>query len=203
MFISGSLALTGFAILASHSATKAEQTSKLSDYELIEALKKYSPVGKAHRALKRFKGEYEQIVKWWSAPGADPKEDRCTSATGWVLDGRFLTHTVKGQWLGIDFEGLATIGYDYGAESYVLTWIDSFHSRIMTSTGTFDKSSDTFTFQGTFFDAIDGKNRTVKTVLTIVGKKGAAHIELFDVTSPGKPFKFLEIDSKRRVRYGA
>ncbi|MCH9002465.1 MAG: DUF1579 family protein, partial [Planctomycetes bacterium] len=135
--------------------------------------------------------------------GKKPKEDKCTSTTGWVLGGRFMTQTVEGQWLGVNYEGLMTIGYDYGTEKYVMTWIDSFHTQLVEGRGTFEQSSDTFTFEGTFFDAVAGKDRTVKTVMKLVDKRGGCHIELFDITDPKEPFMFFEIDSKRRVRAGA
>lgn len=203
MVLNGSFALAGLLVLAGHSVVQAGSRSKLSDNEIMEALQKYNQVGKAHKVLKKFRGDYEQAVKWMNGPDAKPVEDRCTSKTEWLLGGRFMTQKVKGQWLGRDYEGLMTIGYDYGAEQYVMTWIDSFHSRLVESRGTFDKDSDTFTFEGTFFDAIAGKDRTVKTVLKITDKKAAAHIELTDVTDAKKPFKFFEIDSKRRKRIGA
>ncbi len=116
---------------------------------------------------------------------------------------RVKAQTVKGKWLGIDYEGLMTIGYDYGTEKYIMTWIDSFHTRLVESRGTFDGDSDTFTFEGSFFDAVAGKDRTVKTVMKLVDKRAACHIELTDVTDPKQPFMFFEIDSKRRVRVGA
>ncbi|MCH7924325.1 MAG: DUF1579 family protein [Planctomycetes bacterium] len=203
MVLGGSLALAGLVILAGHSVVQAGPKSKLGDNEIMEALKKYNGIGKAHEVLRKFRGDYEQVAKWYNTPGKKPKEDRCTSTTGWVGVGRFMTQTVKGQWLGVNYEGLMTIGYDYGAEKYVMTWIDSFHTRMVESRGTFDKDSDTFTFEGTFFDAVAGKDRTVKTVMKLVGKRGGCHIELFDITDPKEPFKFFEIDSKRRMRIGA
>lgn len=203
MVLGGSLALAGLVILAGQSVVQAGPKSKLGDNEIMEALKKYNQVSKAHKVLKKFRGEYEQVAKWHNTPGKKPKEDRCTSSTAWLLDGRFMTQTVTGKWLGINYEGLLTIGYDYGTEKYVMTWIDSFHTRVVESRGTFDKDTDTFTFEGTFFDAVADKDRTVKTVMKLVDKRGGCHIELFDVTDPNEPFMFFEIDSKRRIRHGA
>ena len=114
-----------------------------------------------------------------------------------------MTQTVKGKWLGINYDGLLTIGFDYGTEQYVMTWIDSFHTRMFESRGTYDKGSDSFTFEGSFFDAVADKDRTVKTVMTFADKRGACHIELIDITDPKEPVTFFEIDSKRRVRHGA
>ena len=203
MVIGGSLALTGLVILAGQSVVQAGPKSKLSDNEIMEALKKYGGAGKAHKVLKKFRGDYEQVAKWHNTPGKKPVEDRCTSTTGWLAGGRFMTQTVKGKWLGVNYDGQATIGYDYGTEKYVMLWIDSFHTRVVECRGTFDKGSDTFTFEGTFFDAVAGKDRTVKTVLKLVGKRGGCHIELFDVTDPKEAVMFFEIDSKRLIRHGA
>ncbi len=203
MVLGGSLVLAGLVILAGHSVAQAGPNSKLSDNEIMEALKKYSGVGKAHKVLKKFRGDYEQVAKWHNTAGAKPIEDRCTSTTGWLADGRFMTQTVTGKWLGVNYEGLLTIGYDYGVEKYVMTWIDSFHTRLVESRGTFDEKSDTFTFEGTFFDAVADKDRTVKTVMKLVDKRGGCHIELFDITDRKDTFMFFEIDSKRRVRHGA
>ena len=40
-----------------------------------------------------------------------------------------------------------------------MTWIDSFHTRMFESRGTYDKGSDSFTFEGSFFDAVADKDR--------------------------------------------
>ena len=189
--------------LAGSVNAKADGPSKESNDALIDALRKTGSVTKAHRALKPFKSEYEQAVKWWSAPGAKPEEDRCTSKTGRLFDGTFLTQKVKGKWLGLEYSGLATIGHDNGANEYVLTWIDSFHSGVFTASGSYENSSKTFTFQGSYFDAVDEGERKIKVVLAIVDRKGAAHIEIFDMSASSEPVKFMEIDSKKLIRRGA
>ena len=203
MVLGGSLALAGLVILAGHSVVRAGPDSRLDDNELQEALQKYNNASKAHRVLKKFRGKYEQVAMWYNAPGKKPKEDKWTSATGWLLNGLFMTQTVDGKWLGRDYDGLLTIGYDYGAEEYVMTWIDSYHTRLVEGRGTFEEDTETFTFECSFFDAIADKDRTVKAVMKLVDRKGGCHIELTDITDPKKPFKFYEIDSKRRLRRGA
>lgn len=199
--LAASLAL--IVVLAGSVNTKAGGPSKKSNDALVDALRKTGSVTKAHRALKPLKGEYEQAVKWWSAPGAKPEEDRCTSKTGWLFGGTFLTQKVKGKWLGLEYDGLATIGHDNGTGEYVLTWIDSFHSGVFTARGSYDKASNGFTFQGSYFDAVAEQDCKIKVVLTFVDKRGAAHIEIFDMSASSEPVKFMEIDSKRFVRRGA
>ncbi|MBU0716653.1 MAG: DUF1579 domain-containing protein [Planctomycetes bacterium] len=175
----------------------------LSDDQLLEALTNSAMVGKGQSNLKRFKGDYEQKVKWWAAPDTEAREFKSRSATAWELDGRVMTQVVKGQWLGVDFEGLGQISYNRITDEYVLVWMDTMHPEVSVSRGTFDQSNDTLTFEGGLFDPIESKVRKIRIVIGIVGKSGEAHVEVYDVTAPETEFKFLELESTRLVRRGA
>jgi|GEM_PF-1892260 len=178
-------------------------SSDPSSDDIADMLKNRHSPGRPMRVFKPFRQKYQQTIKWWRKPGVEPSEDKSMSDVDWNLGGLFQTHEVKGKWLGIEFEGRATFGHDNGTGEYVLSWIDTFHSGIFHARGTYDGSSKSFTFLGSYFDVVTEQDRSIKIVMTLTGKKGEASVEIFDVSVSGEPVKFMEIESKRFIPMGA
>ena len=189
--------------LSSQVVSLAGNPSELSDTDLLEALKKAARTGEDHKNLKTIRADYEQTFKWWRSADAEPHESKSRSSTDRILEGRFVTQKVRGTWLDYGFEGLATMGYDNGTREYVLTWMDTLSTRIMLSRGTRNDAGDVFTLHGEYYDPIAGEARKVKIILKILNKKGETLLEVYDVTLSDPGFKFLEVNSTRRVRKAA
>ena len=177
--------------------------SGISDQDLVDALKKYANVGKGHSNLKRVKPKNQQKIKWWSAPGAEPRESEAKSAGTWLLGNRFMKQTIKGKWLGTSFEGQAILGYDNATEEYQMIWMSDLGTGMVFSRGKCDSTGQIFTLHGEYYDPIEERTRKVKMVMQILGKKGNILFNMFDVTSPDDEFKFLEVESSKWVPRGA
>ena len=190
-------------LLSSQVVSLAADPSELSDADLVEALKKAARIGDYHKNLKTIRADYQQTFKWWRSADAEPHESKSRSNTEWILDSRFITQEVRGTWLGFGFEGLATLGYDNGKQEYVMTWMDTLSTRIMLSRGTCNDAGNVITLFGEYYDPIARNTRKVKTVLKILNKKGETLLEMYDVTASDDGFKFLEVNSIRRVRKAA
>ena len=190
-------------LLSSQVVLLAGDPSQLSDADLLEALKKGARAGEYHKKLKTIRADYEQTFKWWRSADAEPHASTSRSTTDRILEGRFVTQNVRGTWLGSGFEGLATMGYDNGTQEYVMTWMDTLSTRIMLSRGTCNDAGDVFTLRGEYYDPIAGAVRKVKIILKILNTKGETLLEMYDITSSDSGFKFLEVNSTRRVRRAA
>ena len=190
-------------LLSSQVVSLAGDPSKLSDPELLEAMKKAARAGDYHENLKTIRGDYQQTFKWWRSAGTEPHESTSRSSTDRILNGRFLTQKARGTWLESGFEGLATIGYDNGTQEYVLTWMDTLSTRMLVSRGTCNDAGNVLTLRGEYFDPIAENTRKVKIILEILNRKGETLLEVYDVTSGDPGFKFLEVNSTRRGRNAA
>ena len=190
-------------LLSSQVVSFAADPSELSDADLLEALKQAARTGKYHQNLKTIRADYQQTFKWWRSADAEPHESKSRSRTERILEGRFLTQKVRGTWLGFGFEGVATLGYDNAKQEYVMTWMDTLSTQIMFSRGTCNDAGKVITLHGEYYDPITEKNRKVKTVLKILNKKGETLLEMYDVTSSDDGYKFLEVNSIRRVSKAA
>ena len=88
-------------LLAGQVASLGFGGSGISDEDLREAMKHYANVGEGHRNLKNVKPQNAQKIKWWSDEGTATRESDSRSEGKWILGSRFLTQSIKGDWLGL------------------------------------------------------------------------------------------------------
>src|SRR5437660_8467714 len=80
---------------------------------MMAAYAKHATPGEGHKKLEPLIGSWTFAGKFWMDPSAPPTEGRGTAERKWILDGRFVQETVKGQMTGMPaFEGFAITGYD-------------------------------------------------------------------------------------------
>lgn len=153
--------------------------------------------GAEHKVLDAKVGKWTDKVTCWMKPGEPPMEMTATSEARWILGGRYLQGTVKGDFMGDPFEGLATYAFDNMKKKYVSSWIDNMSTAIMTSDGTYDAATKTFTFTGEAPCMLSGKYMPVKSTEKMVDANTCV-MEMW-ATDPetGKWFKSMEITSTR------
>lgn len=105
------------------------------------------PPGPELDLFKKDVGEWDCVIKAWSAPGAEPMITKGTE-TNRMFGGYWLISEFKGNMMGSDFEGRGTYGYDTKKKKYVGTWIDSMGPYMMQTEGTYDKATETLTVAG-------------------------------------------------------
>ncbi|MEE9296210.1 MAG: DUF1579 domain-containing protein [Phycisphaerae bacterium] len=188
------------AVIAAQVASQDKDKTGQPGEEMMQAWMKYAGPGKFHAHLQPLVGRWTQEVKMWMAPDAPPQIETGTSEYKWILGGRFLLQTVKGDSTeqGPAFEGLGIIGYDNFKKKYTSMWADTMTTAIMTALGTCDDSGKVFTFIGRHDDVFSGKpDQTVKTITRIINND--SHVDEMYMTGPdGKEFKTLEVTYTRK-----
>jgi hypothetical protein len=141
-------------------------------------------------------GTWDTKVTSWMVPGADPISGTGWSENKWILGGRFVESTFKGDFMGMPFEGRGVTGYDNVKKQYFGTWIDNMGTGMMTSVGT-GGSGNTMTFDGTYADPMTGKDTICKEKITMVD---ADHhnMEMWMPGPDGKLYKAMEIAYTRK-----
>src|SRR5262245_54307356 len=77
---------------------------------LLKALAEAGKPGAEHEKLQPFVGDWTFILRLWTDPSQPPAELKGTVERKWIMGGRFVQETVKGERDGKSFEGLGLLG---------------------------------------------------------------------------------------------
>lgn len=157
-----------------------------------------------HKLLAGLAGNWTYTVKMWTDPKAPPSESKGTSTRKAIMDGRFFIseHTGKFQIPGPDgkmqvmsYKNMAIEGYDNVRKKFVSSFIDNMGTMIMSSEGTYDPATRTFTYHAEY-EVIPGTMTKVREVITIVDNDHHT-FEWYD-NSSGREAKTMEISYTRK-----
>jgi hypothetical protein len=163
--------------------------------------------GEMHKHLEPLVGTWDTTMKMWmGGPGGPVTESKGTAEVRWVLGGRFVHETFKGEMkmpgpdgkeMSMPFEGAGMTGYDNFRKLYVGSWADTMGTQMLTMKGNYDPEKKDFTFYGEMDEpAMDLVGRPVKYVTRIVDER--THVfEIYDLRA-GDGVKAIEITYKRK-----
>jgi hypothetical protein len=183
---------------------KADQKKAAADQDKGEApdmaammamYEEMAKPGPQHEALKALAGSWKANMTCWMDPNAEPMKSTGTAERKMVLGGRYLHEEFVGTFMDKPFAGFGVSGYDNLSKKFVSSWIDSWSTGMMTSSGTADASFKTFTYKSDQPDPMSGMH--MKHVLRIVNND--KHIfEMFMIDKDGKETKSMEIEYTRK-----
>jgi hypothetical protein len=101
-------------------AAAAEPTTPPNPEALLKALAEAGKPGAEHKKLQPFIGQWTFTLKLWTDPAQAPAELKGTIERKWIMDGRFVQETARGECAktGKTFEGLGLLGYDAGQKKF-------------------------------------------------------------------------------------
>src|SRR5262245_32081758 len=107
------------AVLAGR-ARAEDAKSPPSPNALLAALAEAGEPGAEHKKLQPFVGDWNFTMKLWTDPSQPPAELKGTVERKWIMGGRFVQETVKGECstTGKTFEGVGLLGYDNGQKRF-------------------------------------------------------------------------------------
>jgi len=88
--------------------------------DLLKALAEAGKPGPEHQKLQPFVGDWAVTLKLWTDPSKPAAEAKATVHGQWIMDGRFVQQTLKGECNGKSFEGLRLFGYDRGQKKFTV-----------------------------------------------------------------------------------
>ena len=166
--------------------------------EMMAKWQEYAMPGEGHKALEPFVGNWDYTVSWWEKPDSEPQKSSGTSEVKWIMGGRFLEQTAQGTAMGQEFHGMGLMGYDNMQKEYTGVWIDNMGTGMMTSTGTYDPATKTFTEKGTFSCPQDeGGEKAFRGVTTMVSPDNYTY-EMYVTDKDGKESRMMEIVYTRK-----
>lgn len=164
--------------------------------EMMKAWTEYMTPGPMHDLLAKGAGEWTGDIKMWMDPNKPPTESTGISTMKPILGGRYFERTTTGTFNGMEMNGREISGYDNAKKKFFSTWIDNFGTGIMYLEGTYDESTQTFTYTGTMVDPMSGKDVPVKETIKRIDDDHS-HGEMF-MSEKGQEFKTMEIDFTRK-----
>lgn len=178
--------------------TTETATPTAQEQAMMQEWMKLSAPGESHKILATMAGDWDMEVKSWMAPTATPKVTKGKSDAKMIMGGRFLTEEVKGEMMGMPFEGQSLCAYDNMKKKFISTWIDNMGTTIMFMEGTFDPATKTMTMTSTTYDPMAKKDVPVRTVTRILDDN--KHVfEWYSPGPDGKEFKGMEITYTRKA----
>ena len=156
-----------------------------------EGSPKATTPGEMHKQLAKLAGDWTFTNKMWLAPGQPPQEWTGTMHAETILGGRYVQSIWKGIFMGQEFEGRSTEGYD-NAQQYASSWVDSTGAGIVLSTGTCEDGGKTCT------TTRSGGPPTMKSVLTWVDDNTFKNEMYMKDPASGQENKTMEIVAKRK-----
>lgn len=183
-------------------AAASSQTEKEQQAMKDEMMKKWMEVstpGDSHKKMDDLVGTWDATVStWMEGPGKPPTVTKGTSEQKWVLGGRFIQQEMKGEMMGMPFNGMGLMGYDNFNKKYTFVWVDNSSTQMSTSEGTIDPSGKVFTYYGKMDEPMTGEHgKTVKYVSRIVSKDKNV-FEIHDLSIPEPNTKVMEIVYTRK-----
>jgi hypothetical protein len=107
----------GLVVLAG--LTRAQDAKSIpSPEDLLKILAENGKPGAEHQRLQPFVGDWNLTVRLWTDASQPPAELTGTVERKWIMGGRFIQESVKGECHGKTFEGLGLLGYDSAQKKF-------------------------------------------------------------------------------------
>ena len=172
---------------------------KLTPEQIMKLVEKVGKPGPDHKLLEPLAGTFTCNVKVYTVPGKAPMESKATATRKWILGGRFLSERYEGEAFGKPFTGLGWIGFDNVKKKFTVAWVDSMSTSVMTSLGTYNAKTKTFTYSGEENSPFYGGKVKIRDVVRIVDNDTQV-LEMYRQPVGSPEFKTLEITCKRKVK---
>ena len=110
----------------------ADMMAAMQDPEAMAAMMaEYGALAAEAENLGPMAGSFTSTTSYWMAPDQPPMVSAGSCEAAWILGGRFLHQSFKGDMMGQPFEGQGWIGWDKVRGAYVSMWIDNFSTAMM------------------------------------------------------------------------
>jgi hypothetical protein len=163
--------------------------------EQMKIWQDYMTPGPMHEMLAKSVGDWKTVSKFWMDPAGDPMVVEGTGKTEMILGGRYQKMTHHSTMMGMETEGISTIGYDNATEEFTMTWIDNIGTGTAIAKGKYDESTSSITMNGTMVDPMSKQELKIKQILKFLDDDHQ-FIEMY-IDYNGQEFKSMEIEFTR------
>lgn len=195
MKISLKTTLLTMLIMSAFSIITAQEMDQAA---MMKAWQNFMTPGDMHKIMMSWDGTWEAEVLSYMDPSAPPQKSAATNTVTSVFNGLYQITELKGNIMGMPFEGRGTLAYDNGKKIFINTWIDNLGSGIIYMTGSWDAESNTLHLKGTQTDPMTGGDAPIREELKIIDEN-TQHLTMYGPGMDGSEMKFMEATYKRRI----
>ena len=165
--------------------------------EMMKTWQAYATPTEVHKMLATSDGEWVGEVSHWMAPDDKAMVSKCRATNKMVMGGRYQQSEMKGEFMGMPFEGMSLLAYDNAQKIFINSWVDNMGTGMMVLKGKWDDKTKSITFKGKCVDPMTGKDCEVREIFTIVDDNTQTMV-MYGQRPDGKgEFKTMEINFKR------
>jgi hypothetical protein len=175
--------------------TWAEEGAKApSPGALLKAMAENGKPGPEHQKLQPLIGDWNFTVRMWTDPNQPPAEFTGTVERKWIMGGRFVQETARGEYDGKPFDGMGLWGYNAAEKTYTHVRACSLSGKICSEQSNYITSGAKFecategrcpltgeTVKGRDEVVIAGPNKIVMNVFKTVDGKEAKAMEIVSI----------------------
>jgi len=167
--------------------------------EKMEEMMALAQPGSEHKMLEKMVGTWEQMVKFWIKPGAEPSEMKGKSVNKMILGGRFLQSDVTGGEGEMKMEGLNLMGYDRRHKRFTTVGFDTWGTYYVTAAGPYDEKTKSIVMYGEDEEPTAGIVQKYDIIVRLVDNDTYVTEIIFkdERTPDQKEFKMVEVTNKR------
>ena len=133
-------------------AEKPEETS--AEAEMVTKSMELSKPGPEHKRLEKLEGTWDQEVRIWMQPDAEPMTFEGRSSNALILGGRFLQiEGVSGEG-PMQTEAVIVMGFDRRYERYTAVGFDNWGTYYVAAKGSYVDSANKIVMQGEDYDPV-------------------------------------------------
>jgi hypothetical protein len=169
------------------------------DQEKMNEMMELAKPGPEHKMLEKMVGTWEQTVKLWMSPGAEPAEMKGKAVNKMILGGRFLQSNISSGEGEMKSEGLNLMGYDRRHKQFTTVGFDTWGTYYVTAAGSYDKESKSIVMYGEDEEPTWEMTQKYNIVVRFVDEDTIISEVIFkDKRTPDESeFKMVEVTNKR------
>ena len=164
----------------------------------MNAMMAAGALGEEHKMLAKSNGTWTADMTYWDGIDRPANKMTGTQVTTSILDGHFQQSKFSGDFMGMPFNGISTVGYDNTTKEFVSTWMENMNTSMMVMKGTMDAATKTINLWGTQKNPVNGLECKMRQVYKMIDDNN----EMMEMYGPdpktGKEFKMVEIKYTRK-----
>jgi hypothetical protein len=162
---------------------------------MMEAWQKAGQPGVQHEQLAAYVGSWEGESKMWMDPAGEPTVSTVEIQYEMIMDGRYLSETMKSDFMGQAFKGHGLYAFNNLTGKVQAIWIDNTASGIYMYGGSLNEAGDEIVLSGKYMDPMTNEWKETRSVMRISGDQ--LHYVGYEMME-GEKIKTMEITATRK-----
>jgi hypothetical protein len=154
--------------------------------------------GKEHDMLAKSDGNWTGETTMWMTPDGQPMKSTLAATNKMIMNNRYQETKIKGDMMGMPYEGVSVTGYDKAKKMFTSTWMDNMSTATIYMEGPWDEATKSITFTGKMLCPANGKMCEIKQVYKMIDN----NTQLMEMYGPdmktGKEYKNMEMKLTRK-----